>query len=34
MNQSDKAVKYNLWIGGSAAVVDILPRAIQTLVIK
>lgn len=34
MNQSDKAVKYNLWIAGRAAVVDILPRAIQTLVIK
>jgi glucosylceramidase len=34
MNQSDKAVKYNLWIAGQAAVVDILPRAIQTLVIK
>ncbi len=33
MNQSDKKVTYNLCIAGSAAVVNILPHAIQTLVL-
>lgn len=33
MNQSDKKLTYNLCIGTNAAVVDILPHAIQTLVL-
>jgi glucosylceramidase len=33
MNQSDKKVTYNLCVGTSAAVVNILPHAIQTLVL-
>jgi glucosylceramidase len=33
MNQSDKRVTYNLCIGKNAAVVNILPHAIQTLVL-
>ncbi len=33
MNQSDKPVTYNLCIGTNAAVVTILPHAIQTLVL-
>lgn len=33
MNQSDKKITYNLCIGKNAAVVDILPHAIQTLVL-
>jgi glucosylceramidase len=33
MNQSDKKVTYNLCIGNNAAVVNILPHAIQTLVL-
>ncbi len=33
MNQSDKKVTYNLCIGNNAAVVTILPHAIQTLVL-
>ncbi len=33
MNQSDKKVTYNLCIGKNAAVVNILPHAIQTLVL-
>jgi glucosylceramidase len=33
MNQSDKKVTYNLCIGTNAAVVNILPHAIQTLVL-
>ena len=33
MNQSDKKVTYNLCIGTNAAVVTILPHAIQTLVL-
>ena len=34
MNQSDNAVKYNLCIGTYAAIIDILPHAMETLVIK
>ena len=33
MNQSDQKVTYNLCIGKNAAVVNILPHAIQTLVL-
>jgi glucosylceramidase len=33
MNQSDKKITYNLCIGKNAAVVNILPHAIQTLVL-
>lgn len=33
MNQSDKKVTYNLCIGRNAAVVQILPHAIQTLIL-
>jgi glucosylceramidase len=33
MNQSDKKVTYNLCIGNNAAVVNILPHAIQTLIL-
>lgn len=33
MNQSDKKITYNLCIGTNAAVVNILPHAIQTLVL-
>lgn len=33
MNQSDKKITYNLCVGRNAAVVDILPHAIQTLVL-
>ena len=33
MNQSDKKVTYNLCVGRNAAVVDILPHAIQTLIL-
>ena len=33
MNQSDKKITYNLCIGTHAAVVNILPHAIQTLVL-
>lgn len=33
MNQSNKKITYNLCIGKNAAVVDILPHAIQTLVL-
>lgn len=34
MNQSGQNIKYNLCMDGRAAVIDILPHAIQTLVIK
>ncbi len=34
MNQTDNVVKYNLCIGTYAAVIDILPHAMETLVIK
>lgn len=34
MNQSDKKVTYNLCIGKNATVVNILPHAIQTIVLK
>ena len=33
MNQSDKKITYNLCVGRNAAVVDILPHAIQTLIL-
>ena len=34
MNQTDNSVKYNLCIGNYAAIIDILPHAMETLVIK
>lgn len=34
MNQTDKAIKYNLCIGRWAAIVEILPHAMETLVIQ
>ena len=34
MNQSENQIRYNLCIGTYAAVITILPHAIQTLVIK
>ena len=33
MNQSGKRIPYKLWIGGKSAAVNILPHAIQTLVL-
>lgn len=33
MNQSDKKISYNLCVGRNAAVVEILPHAIQTLIL-
>lgn len=32
MNQTDKKTDYNLWIGGDAAQVSILPHSIETLI--